>query len=110
MLRTIVCMYDYFLHDIENPLLDELLPSHKKSVLEKLAPNVPLKITAPLISDDAYWERCCRGRWELCDVSEYNEQWKRMYFERNTQEELEKFVPEQSDLINVRKHHLCCFN
>ena len=89
---------------IDNPLLEELLPKHKQEVLEKLAPNIPLSVTAPLISDEAYWERCCRGRWELCDVSDYEHSWKRMYFERNTSEVVETFVPEQSDLTKVRSN------
>ncbi|XP_064389859.1 dynein regulatory complex subunit 5-like [Halichondria panicea] len=85
----------------ENPLFEELLPKHKQNVLKKLSPNIPLKITAPLINDESYWERCCRGRWELCDLSEYSGQWKRMFFERNAQETVETFVPEQSDIFKL---------
>lgn len=82
---------------IERPVLDELKPSHKKKVLKQLSVDIPLSITAPLISDESYWERCCRTRWGLCDISEHDGSWKTMYFERNVQETIEKFVPEASD-------------
>ena len=35
-------------------------------------------------------------------MSEYSGQWKRMFFERNAQETVETFVPEQSDIFKVR--------
>lgn len=87
----------------EEPLLDVLIPSHKEKVLLKLPPSVPLNITAPLISDEGYWERCCRSRWELCDISEHGHCWKRMYFEKNAQEAIEKFVPDQSSLSELQE-------
>lgn len=103
-----------------HPILEELLPKHKKMVLEKLSPSVPLKyaqtlyiapskLTAPscrvtshLVSDEDYWKKCCTTRWGNCDVSKYGKCWKRMFFEKNAQEALEKFVPDQSDLSEVR--------
>jgi hypothetical protein len=85
----------------EKPLLSELLPKHQLKVLTKLSTDIPLKITAPLISDEQYWERCCRARWQLCDVSDYDHNWKRMFFERNAQEAVETFVPDQNDIMQV---------
>lgn len=83
------------------PLLDELKPSHREKVLKQLPPTVPLSVTAPLISDDSYWERCCHSRWELCDVSEHKYCWKTMFFERNAQDVIEKFVPGESDVTEL---------
>ena len=89
-----------YLHT-EQPLLSELLPKHQLKVLTKLSTDIPLKVTAPLISDEQYWERCCRARWQLCDVSDYDHNWKRMFFERNAQEAVETFVPDQTDVNQV---------
>ena len=49
------------------------------------------------MDDEGYWERCCKARWEICDVSAYGGGWKRMYFERNLQQIIEHFVPETTD-------------
>ena len=93
---------------IEQPLLSELLPKHQLKVLTKLSTDIPLKVTAPLISDEQYWERCCRARWQLCDISDYDHNWKRMFFERNAQEAVETFVPDQSDIMQVCAYKCVC--
>lgn len=85
------------------PVIDELQPAHRAKVLKQLPPDMPLHITAPLISDEGYWERCCRSRWELCDVSEHRNCWKEMYFEKNSQEAIEKFVPGDSNLTELEQ-------
>ena len=61
------------------------------------------RVTGPLIKDEKYWERCCHARWSLCVVADYGGSWKRMYFERHLQHELETFVPQQSDEKQVIK-------
>ena len=58
-------------------------------------------VTAPLISDESYWKRCCQTRWSLCDVSAYQHCWKTMYLQRNLEEAIETFVPGQSDIKQV---------
>jgi hypothetical protein len=40
-------------------------------VLDKISTAIPLKITANLVQEQQYWERCCKARWEICDVSQY---------------------------------------
>lgn len=42
-----------------------------------------LRVTSNLVSDESYWQRCCKSRWEVCDVAKHDNSWKRMYFERN---------------------------
>ena len=54
-------------------------------------------MTAKLIEDEGYWRRCCKARWDICDVSSYGNSWKRMYFEKNLQQIIEHFVPETTD-------------
>lgn len=58
-------------------------------------------MTAPLINEEDYWEKCCNERWALCVVADHNGQWKQMYFERHIQEMIEQFVPLLSDLQQV---------
>lgn len=41
------------------------------------------RVTANLVSDEGYWKRCCKARWEVCDINQHGSSWKRMYFERN---------------------------
>lgn len=41
------------------------------------------RVTSNLVSDESYWTRCCKSRWEVCDVAKHGNSWKRMYFERN---------------------------
>lgn len=85
----------------DKPILDELLPRHKKYVLENLSVNIPLAITANLISDEGYWQKCCKARWEVCDISLFGQSWKRMFFERNLQELIENFIPEKTDINTI---------
>lgn len=40
-------------------------------------------VTANLVDDGGYWKKCCQARWNVCDVSLYDDNWKQMYFERN---------------------------
>eukprot|EP00794_Sanderia_malayensis_P017554 gene17554-19304_t len=81
----------------DNPILNELLPRHKTKLLENLSPGLPLKVTANLVEDDGYWKKACKTRWSVCDVSVYGNSWKRMFFERNLEEIVEKFVPGTTD-------------
>ncbi|RUS85485.1 hypothetical protein EGW08_006761 [Elysia chlorotica] len=75
-------------------VLKSLLSKHQKAVLEKISVDLPLKVTALLVEDEGFWQRCCKARWEICDVSAYGGSWKRMYMEKNLQQIIELFVPE----------------
>eukprot|EP00058_Branchiostoma_floridae_P011740 XP_002597228.1 hypothetical protein BRAFLDRAFT_118129 [Branchiostoma floridae] len=97
-LLTDLCIVHIVNNFEHNPLLDELKPKHRAKVLEKISTNIPLKVTAHLISDEGYWQRCCKARWDICDVSHYGGSWKRMYFERNLEHIIEHFVPERTNM------------
>lgn len=84
-------------------ILNDLLPKHKVKVLEKIATDLPLKVTANLVSDEGYWQRCCKAGWRICDVSDYGGSWKQMYFERNLQRIIENHVPETTDLTELNE-------
>ena len=88
--------------DNSKVLLD-LLPKHRDAVLKKLPTTLPIHITAPLVVDEGYWERCSRARWEVCDVSVYGGCWKRFFFERHVQHLIENFVPESTDDTELKE-------
>ncbi|XP_047006827.2 dynein regulatory complex subunit 5 isoform X2 [Ictalurus punctatus] len=98
---TQLCL-EHIVHNFEDkPIVEELLPKHKASVLEKLPLTLPLTITANLISDEGYWKRYCQSRWRVCDVSEYGNSWKHMFFERHLENIIEHFVPDVTDNKSV---------
>ncbi|NWI65459.1 DRC5 protein, partial [Todus mexicanus] len=80
-----------------NPILDRLLPEHQKKVLDRLSTDLPLTVTANIISDEDYWKRCCTERWQVCDISNYGDSWKRMFFERHLENILKCFIPNTTD-------------
>ena len=44
------------------PPHDELPLKYQKKVLAQIPTTLPLEITSSLISDEQYWERCCKVR------------------------------------------------
>ena len=72
-------------------------------MLEKIAPDLPLKVTANLVDDEGYWRRCCKARWDICDVSAFGGSWKRMFFERNLQQIIENYVPETTNCTELNE-------
>ena len=57
----------------EKPILKDLPEAFQAKLLKKLDISMPIEITAHLISDEAYWERCCMARqeWQPCRVADY---------------------------------------
>ncbi|XP_041044084.1 dynein regulatory complex subunit 5 [Carcharodon carcharias] len=94
----------------EHPLLDQLLEKHKRKVLAKISTNIPLQVTANLVSDEGYWRRCCLECWEVCDISSYGGSWKRMFFERLLKNIIEFFVPDTTDVKVVLELVPLCRN
>lgn len=81
----------------EKPIFKELSPTQKDYVQQRLSTSLPLYMTAGLVAEGAYWERCCRERWDLCDVSEYDHNWRRMYLERHMESMIELYIPQVTD-------------
>jgi len=80
----------------ETPILDQIPKHQQPKLLANLDINMPLRITAKLIEDEGYWERCCKARkaWQPCRVADYGQSWKRMFFERNLEDMIETCKPE----------------
>lgn len=81
----------------EKPIYDQLTSTQKDFIHERLPTSMNLHVTANLISDGIYWKRCCKQRWNLCDVSCYGQSWKRMFFERHMKDTIERFIPNVTD-------------
>ncbi|XP_072543503.1 dynein regulatory complex subunit 5 [Salminus brasiliensis] len=105
-----LCLQHIVQHFEEKPVLNNLLPSQKAFVLEKLPSSLPLSLTANLISDEGYWRRCCEDRWGMRDVSEYDHSWKRMFFERHLENIIELFIPDQTEPKSVLDVVALCQN
>ncbi|CAF0840849.1 unnamed protein product [Rotaria sp. Silwood1] len=102
-LRIVPALTDLALNSLvksfdTNPKYDELLDKHRNQLLKSLPTQVPLKVTAPLIEDENYWEKCCKEKWPICDIKQYDNSWKRFYFEKHIEEIIENFVPAQTDM------------
>jgi len=101
-LRIVPALTDLALNSLvqsfdTTPKYDELLDKHREQLLKSLPTNVPLKVTAPLIENENYWQKCCKEKWPICDIKEYDNSWKRFYFEKNIEEIIENFVPAKTD-------------
>ncbi|XP_074945263.1 dynein regulatory complex subunit 5 [Phalacrocorax aristotelis] len=94
---TELCLQNIVHNFKKNPILDRLLPEHQRKVLDRLSTGLPLAVTANLISDEDYWKRCCIERWQVCDISNYGDSWKRMFFERHLENLLKCFIPNTTD-------------
>ncbi|NXH12482.1 DRC5 protein, partial [Bucco capensis] len=94
---TELCLQHIIQNFEKNPILDRLLPEHQRKVLDRLSTGLPLTVTANLISDEDYWKRCCTERWQVCDISNYGDSWKRMFFERHLGNILKCFIPDTTE-------------
>ncbi|NXL93679.1 DRC5 protein, partial [Alectura lathami] len=94
---TDLCLQHIVQNFSNNPILGGLLPEDQRRLLDRLPTGLPLSVTANLISDEDYWKRCCTERWQVCDVSNYGDSWKRMFFERHLENILKCFVPNTTD-------------
>jgi hypothetical protein len=102
-LRIVPALTDLALNSLvqsfdTSPKYDELLDKHRGQLLKSLPTNIPLKVTAPLIEDEKYWEKCCKEKWPICDIKQYDNSWKRFYFEKNIEEIIENFIPAKTDM------------
>ncbi|XP_022067186.1 dynein regulatory complex subunit 5 isoform X2 [Acanthochromis polyacanthus] len=96
----------------EKPIFEELTASQKDFIQERLSLSLPLHLTANLITDGVYWKRCCKQKWDVCDVSHYDHSWKRMFFERHLENIIELFIPNETDpkvvlqMVPLCKHYV----
>ena len=61
-------------------------------------------MTVDRIPDEIYWKRCCQEQLEASyDCALHGGSWKRMYLERHLQRFIEKYVPLQTDMFDIKE-------
>lgn len=88
---------------VDNVDFDAIPPKYQTRVVEILPTDLPLEVVCPQISDDYYWERRAMERWKDCNVVEHGGRWKRLYLERNLQDEIEALDENQTNLERLIK-------
>ncbi|XP_006792651.1 dynein regulatory complex subunit 5 isoform X1 [Neolamprologus brichardi] len=96
----------------ERPIYEDLTSSEKDFIQNRVSLSLPLHFAANVFPDGVYWKRCCEQKWKVCDVSNYGESWKRMFFERQLENIVELFVPGITepktvlDMVTLCKDHI----
>ena len=101
-LRIVPALTDLALNSLvqsfdTNPTYHELLDKHREQLLKNLSTKVPLRVTAPIVDDETYWKKCCKEKWPICDIKQYDNSWKRFYFEKHIEEIIENYIPAKTD-------------
>ena len=81
-----------------------LLGGDRARFLVQLSTREPLLLTVERIPDEIYWKRCCQEQLTSSyDVALHGGSWKRMYLERHLQRFIEKYVPLQTDMFDIKE-------
>ena len=59
-------------------------------------------MTAEKIPDEIYWQRCCEDILPASDASKHGGSYKRLFLEKHLQQCIEKFIPQQTDLFDIK--------
>ncbi|VDM16713.1 unnamed protein product [Hydatigera taeniaeformis] len=76
--------------------LPHLNKEQLQRVLDALPTDIPLKVVAPTISDEAFWQRMSLSRWPVIDVVKHGNSWKRAFFENYLEQMIHEYVPDQT--------------
>ncbi len=69
---------------------------YKDKVVALVSTDISLQVASTVIQSESYWKRRAQGKFKICNVSEHNNSWKQLFFEKYIQEVLEAFVPKTS--------------
>ena len=67
-----------------------------------LSTQEPILLTAEKIPDEIYWQRCCQDLLTSYDSSRHGGSYKRLFLEKHLQSCIEKFIPQQTDLFDIK--------
>mmetsp|Transcript_15365 Transcript_15365/g.50464 ORF Transcript_15365/g.50464 Transcript_15365/m.50464 type:complete len:420 (-) Transcript_15365:39-1298(-) len=98
-----LCIQEVARNFSERPHFGKLQALHVKRIIDLLALDLPLELVGVLIDDEAYWKRRSCSRWKNLEVMAHGNSWKQLYFERNAEEALETFDPEDGDVQTLRR-------
>ncbi|VDK37309.1 unnamed protein product [Taenia asiatica] len=76
--------------------LPHLNKEQLQRVLDALPTDIPLKVVASTISDEAFWQRMSLSRWPVIDVVKHGNSWKRAFFEKYLEQMIHEYVPDQT--------------
>ncbi|KAJ3146693.1 T-complex-associated testis-expressed protein 1 [Geranomyces michiganensis] len=77
----------------EHPILSRVPQKYRERLLSNISASLPLRITAPLVPDEDYWQRRSLATFKLCNVRAHAGSWKRLFFESHVQKLLEEYIP-----------------
>lgn len=80
----------------EKPILAGLPSKYKDKVVALVSTDISLSVVSTVIQNESYWKRRAQEKFKLCNVSEHNNLWKQLFFEKYIQEVLEAFIPKIS--------------
>lgn len=95
-----LCLNTIIANWARHPHLDVLSEPEQRKVLKRLSLDLDLRKSL-LINDNDYWRRRAELKWKISNVAEYDDSYRRMYLERLLEENIENFVPLQSDLAGT---------
>ena len=67
-----------------------------------LSTQEPILLTAEKIPDEIYWQRCCQDLLTSYDSARHGGSYKRLFLEKHLQSCIEKFIPQQTDLFDIK--------
>ena len=71
-------------------------------ILDLLSTREPILLTTEKIPDEMYWQRCCTDLLSSFDPSRHGDSYKRLFLEKHLQKCIERFVPQQTDLFDIK--------
>jgi len=95
-----LCLNTIIANWAQHPHLDVLSEPEQRKVLKRLSLDLELRKSL-LIADNDYWRRRCELKWKISNVAEYDGSFRRMYLERLLEENVENFVPAQSEMAET---------
>lgn len=71
--------------------------------MARLPLDLDVCVTAPNVSDESYWKRCCLSKpaWKTLEIADHGLTWKQLYLEKHLQELIEEFDPAVDDLDHL---------
>ncbi|KAI8819547.1 uncharacterized protein EV422DRAFT_96496 [Fimicolochytrium jonesii] len=78
----------------EQPILSRIPGKYRDRVISGISVHLPLSITAPLVPDEAYWQRKSTAAFKICNLRDHGNSWRRLFFESHIQKLLEEYIPQ----------------
>ncbi|RLN63763.1 hypothetical protein BBP00_00003888 [Phytophthora kernoviae] len=68
-------------------------------VMARLPLDLDVCVTAPCVTDENYWKRCClsKTQWKNIQITDHGLTWKQLFLEKHLQDLLEDFDPSIDD-------------